>query len=125
MATLVFPIAGVNELIDHAINSPDHTMAWQPDDEPQEVPAPQLMFVKDSGIYLMSNGLPRADEVVYAKGYDPTKADVWDKCQTAVGGDDFAEYLSVDDLFPVPDKAIALVVKVTKAKMSVAWRIRG
>jgi hypothetical protein len=40
-------------------------------------PRPQIVFVKDEGIYLMSNGKPRdivdseRSFVVYAEGYDP------------------------------------------------------
>ena len=60
-------------------------------------------FVKDRGIYIMSGNketLPGEEThnmVVYAKGYDPTVEDCWDKCRDAVGGDDFCEPLPIDD----------------------------
>ncbi len=71
-----------------------------------KVPA-AFHFVKDAGIYLMSNGSPALLDpqqvlrdpntqhslVVYAEGYGP---DNWDGCREAVGGDDFAEVVGLD-----------------------------
>ena len=54
----------------------------------------KLAFVKDDGIYLMS----WSDRTpVYAIGYNPKiSGDVWQKCQDAVGGDDFAESFGLE-----------------------------
>lgn len=75
---------------------------------------PSLWIVKDNGIYLMSNGLPRlmdpvkqrspnglhemeVCQVVYARGFDPrTDPGVWERSRDAVGGDDFGETLPAD-----------------------------
>lgn len=71
-----------------------------------------LHFVKDEGVYVMSNGTPRlmrdpdaADEVgkrskvVYAVGFDPDERDrgeVWEEARAACGGDDFVEAIGAD-----------------------------
>ena len=123
MAKLRFPISEVDRLIDHAGTSPDWAVPYggSPDDA-----EPMLMFVKDDGIYLMSNGIPSSPEgnrVSYAIGYDPTRGvDVWEKCRSAVGGDDFAEYIAISEL-PVrrpTDKH--LVINVTTRTMTVGWQ---
>lgn len=56
----------------------------------------EVILVKDEGIYCISdNHDPKKDKPVYAIGYDPHKADVYDKCRAAVGGDDFGEHLGL------------------------------
>jgi len=84
---------------------PATSMGWQ-----GEV-GPALEFVKDEGIYLLSNGGPAdlsVDQdptrppVVYAEGYDPTVEDrmeVWARARAAVGGDDFVEFIALDEGF--------------------------
>jgi len=54
-------------------------------------------LVKDEGIYLMSPTEERFKEVVYARGYKPTKANrdtLWEKTHQ-VSGDDFAEFITL------------------------------
>lgn len=68
-------------------------------------PDPKLHFVKDSGIYLMSNASNRRSldgrpKVVYAQGFDPEKVDFedwWDEARRIVGGDDFVEPLHINE----------------------------
>ena len=65
-----------------------------------------LTLVKDDGIYLMSSAERTFKDdgddfntVVYARGYKPTKANrdtLWDKTH-AVSGDDFAEFVRLND----------------------------
>jgi hypothetical protein len=71
-----------------------------------ETTTPAFWFVKDRGIYLMSNAkvedkdIPTTNadlHVVYATGYDPRQSDVWEKCQDAVGGDDFCDQILLDE----------------------------
>jgi len=91
MATLTFPIEAVRALVAHAQAATTHRAAYG------GTAVAALQFVKDSGIYLMSSGLPIAPPV-YAKGYDPTKdGDVWDRSVDAVGGDDFCETFPLDE----------------------------
>lgn len=101
---LTFEGKSVLELLTHAKAAPKHVSPYglKPD------PGPGLILVKDDGIYLMSNGEPGLPEtattnkVVYALGYEtlPFTADGdelmerYDKIRNAVGGDDFAEFLS-------------------------------
>ena len=71
---------------------------------PEMVDQMHILFVKDSGIYLMSGNAERlmrdgakGSVVVYARGYNPkTNTECWDDARDAVGGDDFAEPLPVD-----------------------------
>jgi hypothetical protein len=98
MTTLRFDSDGVRKIADHMMASKDWSKGFGEKGEPR----PQIIFVKDEGIYLMSNGKPhlpgteRQNFCVYAQGYDPNKdSDVWDNARAAVGGDDFAEYISL------------------------------
>jgi|TARA_R110000787_G_scaffold193696_1_gene305242 hypothetical protein len=66
-----------------------------------------LWLVKDEGIYLMSpteekfvNDKKSVNTVVYASGYKPTKTNqdtLWDKTHD-VSGDDFAEFIGLNDI---------------------------
>tara|TARA_R100001440_G_scaffold7772_2_gene15121 strand:+ start:141 stop:506 length:366 start_codon:yes stop_codon:yes gene_type:complete len=58
-----------------------------------------VWLVKDEGIYLMNAFSTKGKEnlVVYADGYNPNKRDCWEDCVHAVGGDDFAEFVPLDD----------------------------
>lgn len=67
-----------------------------------KVPA-GLSLIKDQGIYLISNGIPRLKAspdsgnrnfVVYAETYGPD-AD-YDRVAAAAGGDDFCEFLPLE-----------------------------
>lgn len=102
MVTLTFPGTEVLELVQHAKAARKHSTG----DLGPANPGPGLLFVKDAGIYLMSNGLPglllapgaEDNRVVYAQGYEPAEADgdwkaVGEKIDQAVGGDDFAEFI--------------------------------
>ena len=63
-----------------------------------------LHLVKDDGIYLME-GTFKADwmehlrkcHVIYAQGFSPKTKDLWEKCRDAVGGDDFVEWIPLDN----------------------------
>ncbi|MEU2258450.1 hypothetical protein ABZ540_35390 [Nocardia xishanensis] len=97
---LWFPLPEVLVVAEHAVAAPEHSQSLP--EQLEGTPAqPSLVWVKDDGTYLLSNGYPRqpADpedpegpiKVVYAHGWGsgtgPRIA------STAVGGDDFAEYL--------------------------------
>ena len=63
---------------------------------------PAILFVHDQGVYLMSNGIPRAgkDHVTYAEGCNPNvgEFDEWySMSRELVGGDDFVEILPIGD----------------------------
>ncbi|WP_051030276.1 MULTISPECIES: DUF3085 domain-containing protein [Nocardia] len=100
-APLWFRRTDVLELAEHAIAAPEHRQAYG-DESP--VGTPSLIWVKDDGIYLLSNGLPnqpRTDtdpptnkmHVVYAHGHGPGTH--WD--HGAPLGDDFVEYLTLTE----------------------------
>jgi|TARA_R100000149_G_C5870859_1_gene134873 hypothetical protein len=63
-----------------------------------------LHLVKDDGIYLMA-GTVQADwmkhlekcHVIYAQGFSPKTKDLWEKCRSAVGGDDFVEWIPLSN----------------------------
>jgi hypothetical protein len=86
-----------------------------------------LCLVKDTGCYLMSNGLPRllnTDEsrslVAYAEGLGP-HCD-YDTLRTACGGDDFAEFLpaeSIEAILQEQDPACPyLVIGMSKTHLA-------
>ncbi|MEV0027832.1 hypothetical protein [Nocardia sp. NPDC050793] len=97
---LWFPLSQVRVVAEHALAAPEHSQSLV--EQFEGTPAqPSLVWVKDDGTYLLSNGCPRqpADPehpegpitVVYAHRWGPgTGGRI---VSTAVGGDDFAEYL--------------------------------
>jgi hypothetical protein len=137
MATLRFPAAAVLTLVQHTLAARSHERSYF-----DEAPAhPQLVLVKDDGIYVMSNGLPPlmadgsvADTekpegkrfVVYAVGFDPGKdQDVWERARLAVGGDDFAEYLDLwENATTDLAAAEALLVDVTPDQIRISTQRR-
>jgi hypothetical protein len=58
-----------------------------------------VWLVKDDGIYLMNAFSTKGKKnlVVYASGYNPNKSDCWEDCVHAVGGDDFVEFVPLDN----------------------------
>jgi hypothetical protein len=106
MGVCVFDAKTIGELARHAVGSSDWSMGYETDIKP----APGLLFVHDSGVYCMSNGIPswmvrggECNRVAYAEGCEP-KPDIpfddwYYKSRDLVGGDDFAEVLPVDDQF--------------------------
>ncbi|MEU4418667.1 DUF3085 domain-containing protein [Nocardia salmonicida] len=99
---LRFPLSQVSTITEHAMAATEHSWPTWDDDKPNPVP-PALVWAKDQGTYLLSNGVPRlladpakpdgSSQVVYALGYDS----YFNFTDTAVGGDDFAEYISLTD----------------------------
>jgi hypothetical protein len=86
-----------------------------------KVPA-GLHLVKDSGVYLMSNGTPRllapgkkdSSQVVYAQGHSP--ADEW------IGGDDFCDFLSLDTFEDIIAKGgKMIVITVTERTVTIRY----
>ncbi|MFI1919298.1 hypothetical protein [Nocardia sp. NPDC020380] len=114
---LWFPLTEVVVLADHAMAAPEHTSSpYGPDDAPA---APALVWVKDDGTYLMSNGRPRqladpsnptgSSRVVYAHGWGSgTGPMIGD---SPVGGDDFAEYITLTEQFNPTNRIIDLIRK--------------
>ncbi|MEV4158462.1 DUF3085 domain-containing protein [Nocardia salmonicida] len=99
---LWFPLSQVSVLAEHAMAATEHSWPSWDDNKPDPVP-PALVWAKDQGTYLLSNGVPRlladpaepdgSSQVVYAVGYDS----YFNFTDTAVGGDDFAEYISLTE----------------------------
>ncbi|GAD83419.1 DUF3085 domain-containing protein [Nocardia asteroides NBRC 15531] len=99
---LWFPLRQVAAIAEHAMAATEHSWPDYDSDKPDPVP-PALVWAKDQGTYLLSNGRPRlladpdnpesSSKVVYAVGYER----YFDFSYTAVGGDDFAEYISLTE----------------------------
>jgi hypothetical protein len=97
---------------EQGINAAQADLAYGqlPDYEAISAPGPDipvgLLLVKDSGIYLMSNGdrtggTPRVKgglAPVYAEGYEKDREGVYDAAREAMGGDDSIEFLPVERL---------------------------
>ncbi|MFI5501166.1 hypothetical protein ACIA5E_19075 [Nocardia asteroides] len=99
---LWFPLSQVIEIAEHAMAATEHTWPDYDDNKPDPIP-PALVWAKDQGTYLRSNGRPRqlsdpenpsgSSKVVYAFGYE----NHFDFSYTAVGGDDFTEFISLTE----------------------------
>jgi len=93
MEEITFDLQQVAEQIRHAMSCTEWKQTYGQTDE-----RAGLWWVKDSGTYLMSNGIngaPRPD-VAYADGLGPDAE--WDLVQQVCGGDDFAEYIGIDEM---------------------------
>ncbi|TDP28414.1 DUF3085 domain-containing protein [Nocardia ignorata] len=101
-----FPLRQVLLIAEHAMATSEHSWPKGDTNKPNPVP-PALVWAKDDGIHLRSNGLPwlLADPtepdgpplVVHAVGYDNHSH--FDFSGTAVGGDDFVEYIDLTESF--------------------------
>ncbi|MGN2634986.1 hypothetical protein ACTD5D_02085 [Nocardia takedensis] len=133
-AKLWFPRTDVLDLAEHAMAAAEHSL---PPFDNTGVGSPSLIWVKDDGIYLASNGLPRqarteADHpdskmhVVYAHGHGYGAH--WHHGPPL--GDDFVEYLPLTeslgedgaafiDTLRGPDTAAWLVITVYPNTFSV------
>jgi hypothetical protein len=115
MPTCRFKASELRRCIEHAQNSTEWEMGYEdmPDEQytalGMEPPTdrtprgPCLLFVHDSGVYLMSNGIPRdlkengsGSYAVYAEHCDPVKDEAcWENSRDMVGGDDFVETIPI------------------------------
>jgi|SRR6516162_3177371 hypothetical protein len=97
--TLQFDRHDVQRVIEHMTTATEWGHGYDDDNDHEHDARPQLIFVKDQGIYLMSNGLPRdivegeTSFVAYAEGYDPSVEthNTWD----TVSRDDFGEFIDL------------------------------
>jgi len=116
-ARLKFNVAALIPLVEHTEKCTEHRAPYG-----YGKPEPGLFFVKDQGIYLMSNAkesLPgengKANKVVFAKGFDPkTNENVWEDAVDAVGGDDFVEMFPIDFFRKAIDNGARTITVVVK-----------
>jgi hypothetical protein len=86
---------------------------------------PTFWLVKDRGIYLMATAIikqPTKDQspVCYAERFEPTIPNCFDKCRSAVGGDDFVEVIEFTDQLKDGIKNGADVqIKITKTHLAI------
>lgn len=105
MIRLLFPLAEVLALAEHAIAAAGHKPSFSNHFD-GTTPVPALWFVGDEGLYLMSNGLPAQPHpteagrlhVVYARGYQTSMSK--HAISHAIGGDDFCQVLALLDPQP-------------------------
>lgn len=98
MGECTFNTDDLQRSVVHATNSQEFNSGYE-----TEHNTPALLFVKDEGIYLMSNGSPRDNlegqeksYVTYADGCNPTIDDHWwETARELVGGDDFVEVIEL------------------------------
>jgi len=88
---LNFALPSVLALAEHALAAPEHLMF---DDTP---PQPALIWGKDDGTWVRSNGLPVSADAapVFADIWGPRSG--WFLAETVLGGDDFTETLTLTE----------------------------
>ncbi|MEU7925087.1 hypothetical protein [Micromonospora sp. NPDC049107] len=107
MISLLFPLDEALRLAEHALAAPENVRSLTREDEGRPA-VPALLWVKDDGTYLMSNGIPglpadpgRPDsgqQVVYADGWGSgTRQELGHTDE--IGGDDFVEHLELTQRF--------------------------
>jgi hypothetical protein len=130
MGTCVFQTAAIRRCVEHALTAKKWEMGYE---EGMIPPSPALLFVHDQGVYVMSNGVPRdfknpakpddGSYVAYAEGCNPAIGtfDEWyGMSRELVGGDDFAEVISVKpDWLDLCDKFEHMCVTVTAKSLEI------
>ncbi|MEU1953392.1 hypothetical protein [Nocardia rhamnosiphila] len=112
---LWFPLREVIAVAEHAMAASRHTRCpFAGDDVPT---APSLIWTKNDGTYLHSNGLPRQPRepgnpdsrpvVVHALGWGPGTGPAIGS--TPVGGDDFHEYIDLTETCPDGGTLVGLI----------------
>jgi len=100
MGTLRFNPDDVRRVWEHSKASKHWRKVWG-----EERYEPYLLLVHDQGVYLMSPGIPHLEKseeepesswVAYAAFCSPENANWWEASRDLVGGDDFAEELSIE-----------------------------
>ncbi|MFF0532837.1 hypothetical protein ACFYT3_31240 [Nocardia amikacinitolerans] len=123
-AQLWFRLADVLDLAEHAMAATAHSL---PPFEESAVGSPSLIWVKDDGIYLVSNGLPRQTptdtdhpessvHVVYAHGHG--HGTHWHHGPPL--GDDFIEFLPLTASFAEDGTSF---IDVLRAEPTAAWLV--
>lgn len=148
MTKLVFDVAAVRQLYEHAKASREHTPTFEmlfekkylkdglkefangeyagPEEyDPAKVPA-HLKLVKDDGAYLLSSGIPhlpgeqKHHKVAYAAGFGPD-AD-HERVVGALGGDDFVQSIPLEWLDRAfADEAVKLWLTISRTKLGIGW----
>ncbi|MFJ6776844.1 DUF3085 domain-containing protein [Kitasatospora sp. NPDC091257] len=114
---LRFPLADILSLAEHAAAALDHRTSSYSD-----ASGACLIWVKDDGTYIMSNGLPHlpGKDVVHADGWGPgTENELRD---TPVGGDDFAEYFPLNE--PLSSDAATTTTMLQELRTAVTDGLR-
>ncbi|MEV7931293.1 DUF3085 domain-containing protein [Kitasatospora sp. NPDC088779] len=112
---LRFPLADILPLAEHAAAAPDHRTSPYSD-----ASGACLIWVKDDGTYIMSNGLPHLPgknihhHVVHADGWGPGTED--ELSDTPVGGHDFAEYFPLNE--PLSSDATTTMLERLRAAVT-------
>ena len=100
---LTWKLKDIIPLLEHSEQAKEHTPCYGMEGTDK----PGLLFVKDRGVYLMSNGTPhlpnpnnpKSSLVAYAKGHDPEKDDdTWEADREECGGDDFGEFIEAESI---------------------------
>jgi len=87
---LIFKVADLKKLVEHTENAAKHRTPSG--NMTQKV---GLLFVKDSGVGLMSNGLGKRSGVCYAEGHNPNLGDTKDLDTQECGEGEFSELLGL------------------------------
>lgn len=126
MATIAFKAADLLPIVEHALAATKFKSSYG-----VEVTGPELWFVGDHGIYLMSNGDPGdkiSEEpvklrVAYADGMNPeidAFDDWWEKKRMVLGGDDMVQQLpwclAIKEM--IDNGATTIKIRVNKNSMS-------
>lgn len=120
--TLTFPIDDrFKSMVEHARQAKEHRPTYG-----ETNPKPALWLVKDTGVYLMSNGAPMQQDpnvekpkaiVCYAKEANAETMEfeeVWEASRSIMGGDDGCDALELATF----EKAIEQGVKSIKIKVT-------
>jgi hypothetical protein len=127
MGQCVFKTQDVWRCMAHALHATDWDMGWE---KKELKPRPALLLVHDSGVYLMSNGMPR-DAVepercytAHAQHCNPAvDEEWWENSRDLVGGDDFVEVLPITlESLSDCDKFKEYVIEVTANEITASFR---
>jgi hypothetical protein len=135
MGTLRFSPDDVRRVWEHSKASKHWRKVWG-----EERYEPYLLLVHDQGVYLMSPGIPHLEKseedpetswCAYAEGCNPDKQefdDWWNTSRDLVGGDDFAEELSIetfDTMFEMFGESMTAVeITMSESQIDIGCRFK-
>jgi hypothetical protein len=132
METLRFNPDDVRRVWEHSKASKYWRKVWG-----EEQHEPYLLLVHDQGVYLMSPGIPHLEKseeepesswVAYAEGCSPADEGWWETSRGLVGGDDFAEELSIetfDTMFEMFGESMTAVeITMSESQIDIGCRFK-
>jgi hypothetical protein len=114
---LIFKVAELKKLVEHTEKSTKHRTP-----SGKMTLKAGLLFVKDSGICLMSNGLGKRVEECYAEGHNPNLGDTREADKQECGEAEVSELLGLTSFKEAIDKNVEKIgIKRSRVSLEIIY----